>query len=254
MKYKIVNSNFSNINGNSYTSSSHENEDSGLAILIYIILFSILFYLIYKLIFVKENFENTCDTKNNNSGAIVAELKNENKELANFKNTIDNKMVELERAKFLTDNYDKIVTEPDDKLTPSIYASFEKSNLPLIDIDKYRVIQDTSDLTNLLSQVSKYKNIYKPGDIVTDPSTETINKNIICYQDKGKLIETTPEFLKNYPECMVCSINESSDLKDSLGWKNTKTNISEVCLYNPNPDPNSPIPTLNDCKKFCKIN
>lgn len=243
-KYKIINSNNEN---DSFCDSSN------ITILIYIILFSIIFYLIYKLIFQKENFENIVNTENNNNQAIIEELQQKNKELAQIKDTLDSKAKELDRANFLTNNFDKIDEYSFDKLYDEIYNSFIKNNLPVVNIDKYRIIENNNDLNIIVNNLSKYKNFYKPGEIVNSSSSEIIDKNIICYQDKGKLI-TDPDFITKYPECMVCSINTDPNITETTGWKNTNTNISEVCLFNPNPDPNSPVATLDDCKKFCKIN
>ncbi len=243
-KYKIINSNNEN---DSLCDSSN------ITILIYIILFSIIFYLIYKLIFQKENFENIENSQNNNNQAIIEELKQKNKELSQLKETLDSKAKQLDRANFLTTNFDKIDEYSFDKLSDEIYNSFIKNNLPDVNIDKYRIIQNNNDLNIIINNLSKYKNFYKPGEIVTSPSSEIIDKNIICYQDKGKLI-SDPDFIKKYPECMVCSVNTDPNITETIGWKNTNTNIAEVCLFNSNPDPNSPTATLEDCKKFCKIN
>lgn len=244
-KYKIINSN-------------NENDSicnlSILSILIYIILFSIIFYLIYKLIFQKENFENFVDTENNNNQAIIEELKQENKELSEIKSSLENKAKLLDRANFLTNNFDKLNEESGDMLSNDIYSSFAKINIPQVDINNYRIILNQNDLSAVISNLSNYKNFYKPGEIVTMPSSEIIDKNIICYQNKGKVIETDPEFLEKYPQCMVCSVNNSPNLTETIGWKNTKTNISEVCLFNPDPDVKFPVASLEDCKKMCKIN
>ncbi len=244
-KYKIINSNLENDN---------ICDLSSLSILIYIILFSIIFYLIYKLIFQKENFENVNNSQNNNNQTIIDELKQKNKELSELKSTIENKAKEFDRAEFLTKNFDKLNEDSSEKLSNEIFNSFTKNNIPEIDIDKYRIILDQNDLGIVISNISKYKNFYKPGEIVTSPSSEIIDKNIICYQDKGKLIKTDPDFLKKYPECMVCAINDNPNVTETVGWKNTKTNIKEVCLFNPNPNPDFPVASLEECKKLCKIN
>jgi hypothetical protein len=242
-KYKIINSNM-----NQEQDSDCENY---LDIFIYIILFSIVFYLIYKFIFVKEPFENTY-TQNGNTETIN-KLQQENKELTNFKDTVSKKIDEFDRANFLATNYNKVDPASYTKELDLIYNQFENTDFPTTDLTKYKVISNELELNNIIDSVSKFKNFYKPGEIVAGPSSIGIDKNIICYQDKGKLLKTDPDFLAKYPECMVCATNDSPDLKDTIGWKNTKTNISEVCLFNPNPEQNSPVPNLTDCKKFCNI-
>jgi hypothetical protein len=66
-------------------------------------------------------------------------------------------------------------------------------------------------------------------------------------------MKLTKEFKEKYPQCMVCNIVSDKDLTDSDTWKNTKTNINEVCLFNPNSKKNSGIPNLNQCKKMCNV-
>jgi len=237
-KYKIINSN-----------NDDFCEQSNLTILIYIILFSILFYLIYKLIFQRDNFENMGNIQNNSNLATINEPEQKNQLLTNMF-----KYKDLEQDNFINSNFEKIDLQSFEKIEDNILNSFTKNNLQEIDLDKYRVILNYSDLTTVLENLSNYKNFYKPGDIVTSPASPIIDKNIICYQDKGKLIKTNPDFIKKYPECMVCSINNDPDVTQSVGWKNTNTNIKEVCLFNPNPDSNSQVATLQDCQKFCNIN
>lgn len=53
---------------------------------------------------------------------------------------------------------------------------------------------------------------------------------------------------------MVCSINDDKYYEEHKSWKNTKTNIKEVCLYNENVEPYSEILDYQGCKKLCKIN
>ncbi len=240
-KYKIINSNMNN----------EQDCENCLDIFIYIILFSIVFYLIYKFIFNRESFENTCP-ENVNSDTIN-KLQQQNNELNNFKKTVEKKIDKYDRANSLATNYNKIDPVSYTKEMDFMYNQFENSDFPTTDLSKYKVISNDLELNNLIESVSKFKNFYKPGEIVVSPSSIGIDKNIICYQDKGKLLKTDPEFLAKYPECMVCDTNNNPDLENTIGWKNTKTNISEVCLFNPNPEPNSPIPSLTDCKKFCNI-
>jgi hypothetical protein len=95
-----------------------------------------------------------------------------------------------------------------------------------------------------------FKNIYKPGDIVNQNSTFNIGKNEICYRNKDKLLDIDNKFINNYPNCMVCSINDN---KDTIGWTNTHTNIDKICLFNTNPEPNSGIPNFDNCKTMCNI-
>jgi hypothetical protein len=122
-----------------------------------------------------------------------------------------------------------------------------------------KIINNQTELNTVLSEASKMKNFYKPGDIVNTSSTFGITKDDICYRQNNKPIKPTPDFMKKYPNCMVCTIeneNENEDnknLTDTLGWKNTKTNISKVCLYNPNATSKTGTPNLEQCKTFCNI-
>jgi len=59
--------------------------------------------------------------------------------------------------------------------------------------------------------------------------------------------------MKKYPNCMVCAIEDDKNLTETLGWKNTKTNISKVCLYDPNATSKTGTPNLAQCKTFCNI-
>lgn len=240
-KYKIINS---NMNNEQYCKNY-------LDIFIYIILFSIVFYLIYKFIFTREPFENTCPENVNCD--TINKLQQQNNELNNFKETVEKKIDKYDRANFLATNYKKINPTSYTKEIDFMYNQFENSDFPTTDLSKYKVISNELELNNLIESVSKFKNFYKPGEIVVSPSSIGFDKNIICYQDKGKLLKTDPEFLAKYPECMVCDTNNSPELENTVGWKNTKTNISGVCLFNPNPELNSPISSLSDCKKFCNI-
>ena len=52
---------------------------------------------------------------------------------------------------------------------------------------------------------------------------------------------------------MVCSVEDNKNLTDTLGWKNTKTNIAKVCLYDPNATSKTGTPNLAQCKTFCNI-
>jgi hypothetical protein len=120
-----------------------------------------------------------------------------------------------------------------------------------------KIISKQSELDVILTEAKNMKNFYKPGDIVTLNSTFGISKNDICYRQNNKPIKPTPDFIAKYPNCMVCAIedeNDDIDLKNTQGWINTKTNISKVCLYNPDANPNSGIANLEQCKTFCNIN
>ena len=141
-KYKIINSN-----------NDDFCEQSNLTILIYIILFSILFYLIYKLIFQRDNFENMGNIQNNSNLATINEPEQKNQLLTNMF-----KYKDLEQDNFINSNFEKIDLQSFEKIEDNILNSFTKNNLQEIDLDKYRVILNYSDLTTVLENLSNYKN------------------------------------------------------------------------------------------------
>jgi hypothetical protein len=119
--------------------------------------------------------------------------------------------------------------------------------------DGYNVINTQSELNSVLGEASAMKNIYNPGDIVTESSSFNVTKNNICYRKGRNPIVPSESFLNNYPNCMVCSVESPQTLLNSDTWVDTKTNISQICLYNPTAESNSGIPTLEMCQQFCNI-
>ena len=108
-----------------------------------------------------------------------------------------------------------------------------------------------NDFDSKIKQASNFVNFYEPGDIVTQNSSFNIDKKKICYPDANGNISVDQEFLKTYPDCMACSIND--DYENTKGWTNTRTNIDKVCLFNKTAAENSGITTLDDCNNLCKI-
>ena len=51
---------------------------------------------------------------------------------------------------------------------------------------------------------------------------------------------------------MVCSVHDKN-FYNTQEWKNTKTNIDKVCLFNDNNKNYPGVPNLEQCKKFCKV-
>lgn len=272
-KYQIVNSNF------------NSNEDCTIFYILYIVLFFVIVFIIYKIIFNFTNLEkfqsinkltsnsNQSDTvepfDNNMShdlnittqqlsklptNEIITELVKKNNELQNITNTIQDKLTQQSQAIYISQNFNKIdPTSFNDELS-YILTNVTDTQYPTIDFTGKRIISTQSELNNVLSEVKSMVNFYKPGDIVTANSTFGITKNDICYRANGKSIKPTPDFISKYPNCMVCTVeSENSSLYDSKGWKETRTNIDKVCLYNPTAESNSGVPNLHDCQKFCSI-
>ena len=63
-----------------------------------------------------------------------------------------------------------------------------------------------------------------------------ITSENICYNSYQESIQNDPDFIKNHPKCMACSIHPISKYENTHSWKTTKTNIEHVCLYNPSAD------------------
>ncbi len=229
--------------------------------ILYLVLFCAIIFLIYKFIYVgkiSEFFESSLLPKsssfNNINQELVDQLKQSKEEISNLKEKILKKIEEHDKAAFISKNFDKINPDSFDQELEYIDLYFKNNNLPRTDLSRYKIIKNQGDLDNLIATASSFKNIYQPGDIVTTGSTFDIDKNKICYQHKGALLKDDPTFTTNYPDCMVCSINPPETYDKTNSWYNTKTNIKEVCLFNSNSKPNSGIPNLDDCKKFCNIN
>lgn len=155
-------------------------------------------------------------------------------------------------AYYISSNFDKIDDESF-KGTDFLTHRFNSDGYPQIDLKNFKVIENQEQLDNVIGEVKTFKNYYKPGDIVTDKSSFNINSTNICYRADGKPMKLTEEFKEKYPQCMVCSVVDKKDLPDSDTWRETKTNINTVCLFNPESKNNSGIPNLSECKKMCKI-
>ncbi len=246
-------------------SGQNKNDNCVSIYILYLVLFLATIYLIYKFIyFNQENFQNSllASSKSLSNSSIldktnqelITELNNTKKEINDTRDKILKRIEEHDKATYIAKNFNKISAESFYKELNFIESYFRNNNLPTTDLSKYKIISNQSDLDSLIFTASNFKNIYKPGDLVTSNSTFDIDKNKICYQHKGALIKDDPSFMTNYPSCMVCSVNPDDSYNKTNSWFNTKTNIKEVCLFNPNSTPNSGIPNLDDCKKFCGIN
>lgn len=214
--------------------------------ILYIVIFITILYLIYKFIYAKNN--EGFDVLNINN-EVIQELKQNQKEYELTKEKILNIIKEHDQAAFISNNFIKINS---DSITNKSLNLQLNDLYPEIDLSKYIVINDQTEFNKLAQIASNFKNIYKPGEIVNLPSDFNIDKNKICYKESN--LNLDPNFMKKYPECMVCSVDTTSDYKNMPNWNKTKTNIKEICLFNTDSQSNSGIPNLNDCKKFCKIN
>jgi hypothetical protein len=216
----------------------------------------IIVLIIYKILFCfnkNENFENEYIETKQNSENIVSELKEKNKELGMIKDNLQNKLIEQSQAIYKSQNFDKVDESSFNDEITYLLTNLDNTKFPEVDMENKKIVQNQMELNNILVEATKMKNFYKPGDIVNVNSTFNINKDNICYRHNNKSIKPTPEFIKKYPDCMVCSIENNNNLERSNGWEHTKTNISKVCLYDSKAKPNSGIPNLNECKKFCNI-
>lgn len=256
-EYKIVNSNFTN--------------DCVIINLLYIVLFLVVIIIIWKLVNIyksenNENFDNANANANTNTSPIseqslqnmtqeqlANELAKKNKELANIKNVVQDTLEKQSRAIYFSQNFNKVDSSSFDSELNFLLYDFATTKFPSMDFEGKKVITNKEELEKTLGEISKMKSIYKPGDVVTANSTFGIGKNDICYRNNGKPINPTAEFVSQYPNCMVCEVEDDANLKDSSAWKNTRTNIKKVCLYNPNAEPNTGIPNLDQCKNFCKV-
>ena len=256
-KYQIINSNI-DANDDAYNECT-------IFYLLYIVLFFVIIFIIYKIIFCfsspKEGFENVFTrtipkTTSKTTQEIMNNLKQKNDELLNMENTLQNKLLEQSQAIYLSQNFNKVDESSFNDQLLFLLVDFADTRFPEINIDKKKIIDTQTELDIVFAESASMKNFYKPGDIVTANSTFGIGKNEICYRQNNIQIKPTPEFMAKYPECMVCAVEDKSndvELTDSLGWKNTKTNISKVCLYDPKAKSNSGIPNLTQCKTFCNI-
>lgn len=262
-KYQIINPNI----------DTNNTDECTIFYLLYIVLFFVIVFIIYKIIFCfsssKEGFANvstttipqtvsnsTSKTTSKTQQQIMKDLKQKNTELSNMKNTLQNKLLEQSQAIYLSQNFNKVDPSSFNDQLSYLLVEFADTRFPELNMDKKKVINTQTELDTVLADAANMKNFYKPGEIVTANSTFGIGKNEICYRQNNVPIKPTPEFMEKYPECMVCAVEDEKDdvdLVNTSGWKNTKTNISKVCLYNPKAKPNSGIPNLAQCKTFCNL-
>ena len=175
-----------------------------------------------------------------------------NEELNLSKSKLEDEIKSQARAYYISSNFDKI--EPESfKDMEFIAKRFDSQGYPQVNLKNFRVIKNQDQLDKVVDEVKTFKNYYKPGDIVTDNSSFNITKDNICYRTDGKPMKVNKQFKEKYPQCMVCSVVDKEDLADSDTWKDTKTNINEVCLFNPESKKDSGIPNLEGCQKMCSI-
>lgn len=175
-----------------------------------------------------------------------------NKELNLSNEKLEDKIEKQKMDFYIASNYNKI-NEKSLQNLPMISRQFNSSGYPQVDLDDFTIIKNKQNLDKVVQKAKTFKNIYKPGDIVSDNSSFNITKDNICYRNNGKPMKVTREFKDKYPECMVCTTIPAEKLKDSESWKDTKTNIEKVCLFNPKSKDNSGIANLKECKKMCSI-
>jgi hypothetical protein len=273
-KYQIINSN-----------TDTNSDECTIFYILYIVLFFVIIFIIYKIIFCwekkKEGFQNDSmnaidksnlktlvmdldlnaripdknliSSKVNTPQQIMEDLKEKNKELKTIKDTLENKLIEQSQAIFLSQNFNKVDSSSfNDNLT-YLLVEFADTKFPELDMEDKKIVNTQTELDTVLAEAKGMKNFYKPGDIVQSSSTFGITKDDICYRHNNKPIKPTPEFMKKYPNCMVCAIEDDKNLTNTQGWKNTKTNISKVCLYDPKATPKTGTPNLAQCKTFCNI-
>ena len=231
------------------------NEECTIFYILYIVLIFVIIFIIYKIISnfcFAEKFELASEKKLTPT-YITNELEEKNNELNNLKNTLEERLAAQSKAIYISKNFNKVDTGSFNDELAFLLNNFANTKLPEINIDGKNIIQTQSELDSTLAKASVMKNFYKPGDIVTSDSTFQIEKNDICYRHNGKPINPDSTFMEQYPNCMVCSIEDPAILPNSNAWINTKTNINQVCLYNPTAETNSGIPNLEQCQKFCNI-
>ena len=170
-----------------------------------------------------------------------------NKELLVGKEMLEKSINEEKRIAYLNNNFLKI---SDDAMTTKI-NNIEKSisniKLPESTFENDTLINTQNELNTLIKTSSKYKHFYKPGDIVINPSSATIDKNKICNSKNINNVQSENS------SCMVCSVDKNNDYKNSVGWKNTKTNIDKVCIFNPNSSTDPLNVDYTECRKLCNL-
>ena len=200
---------------------------------------------------------NAVSTSENQNLSIEQELKNAQSTLNTLKvskETLEDSMRKQARALYLSNNYYRIDDSSLNNEISFINDDFVDIRLPESDFNGKVLINSKAQWNDVVNKANSYKNLYKPGDVVIKPSEYNISKDTICYKDYETHLANDPNFKKKYPECMVCSVNPDEDYKNTKSWKNTKTNIHKVCLFNPNAPNDSTILNYNGCKKLCSLN
>lgn len=214
---------------------------------LYILLFIFIMYFIYNSVASnKESFQT-----NSEQQQVTQELQSDNLLLKQDKLILQETLDKYKRDLYLINNYKKVDDDSFNDINEYINDYTYNTIYPSTNLKNKKIIENQNDLDKVLEEAKTFKNIYKTGEIVTLNSSFNINKNKICYNDYEQNILNNPDFTKKYPECMVCSINPDDSYKKTKSWKNTKTNIHKVCLYNPTAEPNSDVLDYNGCKKLC---
>jgi hypothetical protein len=183
----------------------------------------------------------------------LQEYKTQNNALKLSKETLEETMKKQARALYLANNYYRVDDSSFNNEVSFINDDFVDIRLPESNFNGKSLITTQQEWNDVLTKANNYKNLYKTGDVVIKPSEYNITKDSICYGEYEKNVLEDPNFKKKYPECMVCSVNPDSDYKNTKSWKNTKTNIHKVCLFNPNVTNETNILNYNGCKKLCGL-
>lgn len=216
--------------------------------LFYIIIFIFLIFFIFNFDN-KENFEKDKDAKLFNKDELYKQCMLNNEFISKKNKELEKKINDQNRMYYLKNNYDKI----DNINNELLNKYFKNTSFPKANLKNKTIINSEQDLLKIKDDLSKYKNIYKVGDIVTQRSSENISSDDICYKDYDMNKDDNIELKNKYTNCMVCSINSPENYKNTNSWKKTKTNIKDICLYNVDATDNSPIANLSRCKKICKV-
>jgi hypothetical protein len=185
---------------------------------------------------------------------LYQQLKSKNTILSDSNSHLEKSLKEKERAIYLSKFYNKIDEKSFNNEVDFINTNFATTILPTAELTGKKIISNQNELSNVLNEVKTFKNMYNVGDIVTQNSDFNITADNICYADHMDKLAADPEFKKKYPNCMVCSVNPESNYKFTNSYKNTKTNINKVCLFNPNASANSDEFNYDGCAKVCSVN
>ena len=181
----------------------------------------------------------------------LQEANSQNNTLKLSRATLEESMRKQARALFLSNNFYRIDDGSFNNEISFINSDFVDIRLPPSDFDGKTLIKTQKEWDDVLAKAGGYKNLYKVGDVVIKPSEYNISKDTICYKDYENNLSSDPNFKKKYPECVVCSINPDEDYRNTKSWKNTKTNIHKVCLFNPNAPAHSTMLNYDGCRKLC---